>query len=158
MNAPAPAPPPLTIRPARAADTSMLATIAERAYAPCIAAIGRRPAPMDTDFAARIGAGIAHVAVRDEAVVGLAIFHARGDHLFVENVAVDPASAGLGVGGALIAHCEAEARRLGLGAVELYTNEKMTQNLSIYRHLGYREIDRREEDGFRRVFFRKDLR
>ncbi|QBK31524.1 GNAT family N-acetyltransferase [Roseitalea porphyridii] len=157
MNAPAAAAP-LTIRPAREADAVVLEAIAEQAYSRYVAAVGRRPAPMDTDFAARIGAGIVYVAARDEAVIGFAIFLARGDHMLLENIAVDPASSGQGVGGALITHCEAEARRLGLGAVELYANEKMTQNLSIYPHLGYREIGRREEDGFRRVFFRKELR
>ena len=33
----------------------------------------------------------------------------------------------------------------------------MTENLELYPRLGYREVDRREEDGFSRVFFRKRL-
>jgi len=33
----------------------------------------------------------------------------------------------------------------------------MTENLSIYPHLGYIEVDRREEDGFSRVYFEKRL-
>jgi len=42
-------------------------------------------------------------------------------------------------------------------AVHLYTNEKMTDNLSIYPRLGYVEVARRHEDGFDRVFFEKRL-
>lgn len=61
------------------------------------------------------------------------------------------------MGKALIAFCENEARRLGLDAVRLYTNEKMTANLSIYLRLGYTETGRRIEDGFKRVFFEKLL-
>ncbi len=37
------------------------------------------------------------------------------------------------------------------------TNEKMSQNLSIYPHLGYVETGRRIEDGFNRVYFEKKL-
>ncbi|HMB47246.1 MAG TPA: GNAT family N-acetyltransferase [Afifellaceae bacterium] len=77
--------------------------------------------------------------------------------MFLENVAVRDASSGRGLGSKLIHFCEAEARRLGLSAVELYTNVKMTGNLSLYPHLGYAEFDRREEDGFERVYFRKIL-
>jgi hypothetical protein len=49
------------------------------------------------------------------------------------------------------------AVRLGLRRVHLYTNAKMTANLSIYPRLGYVEIDRRSEDGFDRVYFEKRL-
>ena len=68
-----------------------------------------------------------------------------------------PDRQGCGIGRALIAHVEEEARRLGLNAVELYTNEKMTENLGLYSRLGYIETGRRNEDGFNRVFFRKAL-
>jgi hypothetical protein len=34
----------------------------------------------------------------------------------------------------------------------------MTENIAIYTHLGYEEIDRRTEDGYRRVFMERALR
>jgi len=34
----------------------------------------------------------------------------------------------------------------------------MQENLSLYRHLGYIETDRRYEDGFDRVYFEKRVR
>jgi len=43
---------------------------------------------------------------------------------------------------------EDEARRLELGCLGLYTNEVTTENLAIYRHLGYRGIDRHSKDGY----------
>ena len=49
------------------------------------------------------------------------------------------------------------ARQRGLKAVHLYTNEKMTENLSLYPRLGYIEVARRMEDGFSRVYFEKSL-
>lgn len=41
--------------------------------------------------------------------------------------------------------------------MRLYTNEAMTENLDFYARAGYREIGRGEQDGFRRVFFVKEL-
>ena len=113
---------------------------------------------MVADFAAQISEGCLYVASQaDDTVEGFIVFFQREGHMFLENVAVRNASSGKGLGKALVAYCEAEAKRVGLASVELYTNEKMTANLTIYPHLGYEEFDRREEDGFRRVYFRKLL-
>jgi ribosomal protein S18 acetylase RimI-like enzyme len=146
------------IRKAVEADEARVRACAEAAYTRYIAAIGRKPAPMLADYAAQIAAGEIHIAV-DEAdtLQGFIVFFPKDGHMFLENIAVQPAAAGRGVGKSLIRFCEAEARRLGLGEVHLYTNEKMTENLSIYPRLGYREVDRRSEDGFNRVFFEKRL-
>jgi GNAT superfamily N-acetyltransferase len=67
-----------------------------------------------------------------------------------------PRAAGRGVGKALIGFCENAARRL-ISTVHLYTNEMMTENLSIYPKLGYVEVGKRTEDGFNRVYFEKTL-
>jgi len=56
-----------------------------------------------------------------------------------------------------MAYCGAAARASGARAVRLYTNEKMTANLSLYPHLGYAETHRAVQDGFARVFFEKQL-
>lgn len=118
--------------------------------------IGRKPAPMVADFAQQIASDQVHVAVDgNDELQGFIVFFPKDDHMFLENVAVRPEVAGRVVGKSLIQFCEAEAQRLGLGAVHLYTNEKMTENLSIYPRLGYQEVARRSEDGFDRVFFEK---
>ena len=146
------------IRRAAPADEADIRRCAEEAYAGYVAAIGRRPAPMVADFAAEIAAGEVHVALaEDGGLCGYIVFRPEAEHMLLENVAVFPAVAGQGVGGALIRFCEAEARRRGLSAVRLYTNEKMTDNLRIYPRLGYAEIARRHEDGFARVFFEKRM-
>lgn len=146
------------IRLAVASDEAAIRACAENAYARYVAAIGRKPAPMLADYAAGIAAGDIHVAVdSDDRLQGFIVFFAEGDHILLENVAVQPSAAGQGIGKALIRFCEDEARRRGFGTVRLYTNEKMVENLSIYPRLGYVETDRRVEDGFSRVFFEKDL-
>lgn len=130
---------------------------AEAAYAPYVARIGRKPAPMVADFAAQIAAGNLYILQDSGNLHGFAVFYERDDHVHLENVAVDPAYHGRGHGRRLIGFVEQEARRLGHRRVELYTNEKMAENLVLYPRLGYREIGRWEEDGFQRVFFRKSL-
>lgn len=146
------------IRPAILDDEAGVRECAESAYARYVAAIGRKPAPMVADYAAQIAAGELYVATDEHNVLqGFIVFFPHEEHMLLENVAVQPWASGRGIGKALIKFCEDEARRLGLSAVHLYTNEKMTENLAIYPRLGYVEVDRRIEDGFNRVFFEKHL-
>ncbi|MEM1236667.1 MAG: GNAT family N-acetyltransferase [Pseudomonadota bacterium] len=148
----------LTIRLAEAADVPRVEACARAAYAPYVSRIGREPAPMVADFDTAVGARQVHVAgVGTEPFLGYIVFFPSGSHMALGNVAVFPEATGRGIGKALISHCEHCARQAGLRAVQLYTNAKMTENLGLYPALGYREIDRRVEDGFDRVFFEKTL-
>lgn len=146
------------IRRANIGDEPIIRFCAESAYARYVSAIGCKPAPMVADFKSQIESGEVYVAIGpDDDLQGFIVFFAKGDHIRLENVAVLPAASGRGIGKSLIQFCEDEARRLGFGVVQLYTNEKMIENLSIYPRLGYVEVDRRTEDGFNRVFFEKAL-
>jgi ribosomal protein S18 acetylase RimI-like enzyme len=145
------------LRGATPADREPVQRLVEAAYGGYVGAIGRRPAPMDADYAALIAAGRVTVAERDGAVVGLLVLVPMDDHLLVENVAVDPAAQHSGLGRRLMARAEDEARALGLSELRLYTNELMTANVTWYPRLGYRETERRAESGFSRVFFAKTI-
>jgi len=143
------------IRPAGPDDLDTVRQIARAAYALYTPRIGREPAPMVADFAASIAAGELWVAGAPAA--GFVVAYPRRDHWHLENVAVEPSAQGTGLGGALIAHVEALARAAGARAVELCTNANMTENQSLYPRLGYSKTGRRVEDGFDRVFYRKEL-
>jgi GNAT superfamily N-acetyltransferase len=146
------------IRQAVADDEDAVRACAEQAYAQYVSVIGRKPAPMLADFRAQIAAGFVHLCIAEqEELRGFIVFYPVDQHMLLENVAVSKAGRGKGIGKALIQFCEAQATRLGLGSVCLYTNEKMTDNLSIYPRLGYVEVQRRSEDGFDRVYFEKRL-
>lgn len=147
----------VALRLALASDARPARAIAEAAYAPYVPLIGRRPIPMEADFEGQIAKGQVHVAEEAGTVLGYIVFYESGGTMLLENIAVAPEATGRGIGRALIAHCEAEARRLGLPAIVLYTNAKMTANLALYPRLGFVEIERRHEHGFDRVFFRKTL-
>jgi ribosomal protein S18 acetylase RimI-like enzyme len=144
------------IRPAETADVGAIDLIVERAYSAYVERIGRRPAPMDDDYGQKVGAGIVWVA-DDGEVAGLIVLVAGRDQMLVENVAVDPARQGRGTGRALMSFAEDAAREAGLAEMRLYTHEKMGENLALYVRLGYREVERREEEGFARVFLGKRL-
>ena len=54
-------------------------------------------------------------------------------------------------------HAIGEAKRRRLPAIRLYTNAAMTENLSIYAHMGFVETHRAVEKGFNRVYLRWTL-
>ena len=145
------------LRPADIGDREAIERLVEAAYSAYVERIGRRPAPMDADYAALIDDGLVTVADRDGAVVGVIVLVPMGDHLLVENVAVDRAVQRAGLGWRLMAHAEDEARARGLPGLRLYTNEHMVENIAWYPRLGYRQTERRAESGFARVFFEKRL-
>ena len=147
----------MSIRPANAADVPAMTRIVAAAYAKYIARIGKPPAPMLDDYKAHVRAHTAWVIEDHGAVAGLIVLLPMADHLLLDNVAVDPALHGRGLGRALIAFAEREAPRRGYHEVRLYTHEAMTENLAMYPALGWHETGRGEQAGYRRVFFRKPV-
>ncbi len=146
------------IRPARPDEAEWARTLVRRAYALYVPRMGQEPAPMLADYGALIEAGEVRVLEEEGKPAALIVLRPDGDALFVENIAVDPEAQRKGHGRMLLALAEREARHLGLKAIRLYTNAAMTENLSYYPRLGFRETDRREEEGYKRVFFEKRLR
>jgi ribosomal protein S18 acetylase RimI-like enzyme len=147
----------VTVRRADHGDVDTLRRIAAAAYQPYVARIGRAPAPMTADYAQAVRDRQAWVAVEDGQVTGFVVLVARPGYLLLENVAVLPAAQGRGIGGRLLRLAEEHARELGRAEIRLYTNEAMTENLAYYPRRGYTETQRAEQDGFRRVFFRRPL-
>lgn len=138
-------------------DLVSIITCARAAYAKYVERLGKEPAPMIANFDESISAGHTVILATEREFFGYAVFYPREDHLHLENIAVHPNSQGCGMGARLLRYVEDEARRRGLAAVELYTHERMTENLVLYPRIGYRETARRTEDGFSRVYFRKEL-
>ena len=112
---------------------------------------------MVADFAAAIENENLYVLTGNGRIHGFVVFYPRGDHLHLENVAVDPEYQGRGDGFRLIEFVEQAATNAGYDRVELYTNAKMTENLEFYPGLGYEAFARKIEDGFDRIYFRKAL-
>ena len=147
----------MTIRAARPADAPRLEAIARSAYAKYVSRIGRDPAPMSADYAGGIAAGHAIVISIGSLVAGYLIGRGNADGYFIENVAVDPAFQGQGLGGMMLRLAISEARRLRLPALRLFTNAAMTENLALYAHLGFVETHRAVEQGYDRVYMRLSI-
>lgn len=145
------------LRPSRRDDAAAMRELAEAAYQPYVARIGRRPAPMSADYALIAGAGSAWVAEQRGRLVGLLVLEPAEDHLLLDNLAVDPDAQGVGVGKRLLQLAEEQAQAQNLNEVRLYTNEAMTENLTYYPRHGYRETHRATQDGYQRVFFTKSI-
>lgn len=146
-----------TIRPAVRDDESAITSCARKAYQIYVERIGRKPAPMTADFASQIAEGIVFVLADEQSLFGFVVFYEQQDSVFLENIAVDPAHHGKGYGRMLIDFVEQYARKNGFRSIKLYTNINMTENLSLYPSLGYRETGRARQDGFDRVFFEKPV-
>jgi ribosomal protein S18 acetylase RimI-like enzyme len=151
---------PSPIRRATEDDVAAIARIVDDAYAHYVPRIGRKPMPMLDDHGARVRAGQAWVfEAAGGAVAGVLVLIDTADHLLLDNIAVDPARRGGGIGRALLQFAEPEAGRRGYAEIRLYTHEKMTENIALYGRIGYRETGRAVAvpSGLPRVHFAKRL-
>jgi len=146
------------IRPAEPGDRAAVEAIVDAAYSIYLERIGKAPGPMLDDYARLIAAGA--VSVLDDpdgTIAALIVLLPKPDHLLLDNIAVRPDRQGRGLGRRLIAFAESETRRLGYAELRLYTHEKMTENIALYRRLGFRETGRGREAGYDRVFMVKPI-
>ena len=148
----------VSTRRAHAGDAARLTEIAVAAYSPYLERMGGlRPAPLDADYGASVARDHVWVVEADRRVVGFVVLVDQAPATLLENVAVDPAWRGRGIGRRLVALAEDEARAAGHEAVRLYTHATMHENARLYARLGYDVVDRRTDDEFDRIFFEKNL-
>jgi ribosomal protein S18 acetylase RimI-like enzyme len=145
------------LRPATEADAPRLAELARAAYGHYVERIGGPPRPITDDYVEVVRRHDVTVAERDGEIAGLLVLAIGDEGFVVDNVAVDPAHQGSGVGRALLEHAEASARRAGFDSIALYTHERMIENLALYERIGYAEYDRRRIGDASLVYLRKRL-
>lgn len=146
------------IRPAQLSDAAQVAACVKAAYQHYVSRMGKEPGPMRDDYAQIITDHSVWVIEGNEAsCAGIVVLMAQSTGLLLDNVAVHPDYQGQGLGRQLMDFAEAEGRKRGYTDVELYTNEKMWENVEIYLKMGYVEVDRRVEKGYQRIYMRKQL-
>jgi GNAT superfamily N-acetyltransferase len=145
------------IRAATAADVPEIARTVDLAYRHYIPRMGRPPAPMLDDHAARVAAGTAWIIADDTGIAGVIVLLPQPDHLLRDNIAIAPARQGFGFGRRLLGFAEAEALRRGYREIRLYTHETMIENQRLYAAIGYEETGRSTQAGYERVFMSKRL-
>jgi GNAT superfamily N-acetyltransferase len=145
------------IRAATATDVKAVRSVVDAAYCHYTARIGKPPGPMLDDYAKRIADRQTWVLDDDGRIAGILVLEQGSSGLLLDNIAVMPDSQGKGFGSALIGFAEAEARRLGFGEIHLYTHALMTENIALYRRIGFVETHRGSEKGYDRVYMTKRL-
>lgn len=140
-------------------DIPTIKSMVDAAYSIYIERIGRPPAPMCENWEETLQSHDVLVLRDNEQIVGSIKFHVdkESNSLKIDNLVVHPAIQGRGYGRFLIDHAESEAQQRGMPGVSLFTNAKMTENIGLYKKLGFAETERRVEDGFQRVYFHKKL-
>jgi ribosomal protein S18 acetylase RimI-like enzyme len=148
----------LDLRRAAADDVPRIQHVAEQAYAPYLPRMGgRRPGPLDADYAVAVAEHETWVAEWETEVVGFLVLVSQVDGMLLENVAVHPSRHGQGVGRALLVLAEERAAAAGHVCLRLYTHETMVENQRLYERIGYVETHRGGGHGLVRVFYEKRL-
>lgn len=159
----------LTFRTAHPGEIAEVVRVIRTAFTPYVRALGRDfPAEGSDQFAQRwaqvtaeLGRGDVYVALDNERIVGAARTKPQEKDLYIEQLAVDPAQQGAGVGSWLLQRLDDVARVRGLGGLSLNTAEMAVANIRLYERHGF-EIVRRGPpdhglDAHTRVFMEKKL-
>lgn len=145
------------LRPAAETDEEFLRLLHEHAYSKYVERIGGMPEPMAADWPSILKDDAVWLAEVDGNPVGALVLQARTDHVLVWSVAVEPHLQRRGIGRQLMRFAELEARRRGVDEIRLYTNRLFSENIRLYREIGY-AVTHTETRGSRAlVHMRKSL-
>ena len=148
----------IMIRSGQVGDADHLLAIARGAYQQYVAEMGKEPAPMLTNYDQHLAEDDVMVAMtEDNKIAGFAVLIHKPEGCWLENIAVDASLKGQGIGNLLLHHIEDGLVQRGINTIRLYTNVVMRQNMAWYQRHGYREYDRKQDEGYERVYFMKSL-
>ena len=142
------------LRKASVADAKALSECIHAAYATYTSRLdGQLLPPLTVNYEEEIRNFPVWIAESEGKLVGGLILQMDEEQISIANVAVIPEFQGYGLGRGLLNFGEAEARRLGYEEIHLATHVLLTENHSLYRHLGWTESTRDEM----RVYMKKSL-
>jgi GNAT superfamily N-acetyltransferase len=148
-----------TIRLARPDEADAIRAVARDAYARWTPRLGRESSPMHWDYSEMIAQGRVRVLEIDRSIVGFIDLFDDTEVLGIANIAVVSAEQGKGYGKRLLSFADDEAKRRGYREVRLYVNALMTENIAVYEHVGFSEVERfRRGEGDDRVYLRMTKR
>lgn len=142
-----------TIRLAEPGEAESVRAVVRDAYARWTPRLGRESSPMQGEYSEVIAEGRAWILELEREIVGFIDLKDDPKVLDIADIAVVSAEQGKGYGGRLLAFAEEEARRRGYDEVRLYVNALMTENIALYEHVGFFEVERfRRGEGVDRVY------
>lgn len=144
-------------REATLADIEGVQSCVNAAYYSYKDEIDLMPAPLFDDYQNKIISDDVFVIENKSQIVAILILVLKKTYLLLDNIAVHPDFQKNGLARYLLEAAEIKAQKLGYEEIQLYTNEKMINNIQIYTHIGYSELARKKESGYSRVYFRKKI-
>lgn len=133
------------IREAEPKDSASLQLCMEMAYASYTDRMGgKRLPPMDVDYSSEIRDFPTWVAEYKETIIGGLTLLFEKNYTSLANIAVHPEFQGHGIGSGLLNFAERQAKNKNYSELRLATHVLLTENVSLYLHLGWTEIDRDE--------------
>ena len=142
------------IRKAVIEDATGLQRVMESAYSAYQERMGgERLPPMEVNYSSEIRDYPTWVAESNGSIVTGLIMVFEDDFASIANIAVHPDFQGQGVGGGLMKFAETVAKEKAYPELRLATHILLTENVSLYEHLGWSEIERDDV----RVYMKKNL-
>jgi ribosomal protein S18 acetylase RimI-like enzyme len=132
----------ITLRKASLADVETISALTDAAYAKYIPLIGRKPQPMSADYFKMVVEDTIWLLSVEDQLAGVLVLVYEPETLLIYSVAIRPEYQKQGLGRHLLAWAEGEALLAGYRSIRLYTNERFTYNIDLYRSLGYQETSR----------------
>ena len=137
------------IREAVIEDAADLQRIMESAYSAYLQRMdGKRLPPMDVDYSSEIRDYPTWVVASNGCIVAGLIMIFEDDFASIANIAVHPDFQGQGVGGGLLKFAESVAQEKAYTELRLATHILLTENISLYEHLGWTEIERDDDRAY----------
>lgn len=142
------------MRVAKQKDSMGLSACMEKSYSFYQSRLdGKRLPPMDIDYSAEIQNYPCWVVEQNGLIVGGLIMMFEKGYAQIANIAVHPDYQGQGLGRGIMEFAENKAKENNYSKIELATHILLTENISLYSHLGWKESGRDEV----RVYFHKEI-
>ncbi len=148
----------VTIRQAESEDAGTISALTDAAYTKYISLIGRKPQPMTADYSKMVTENSVWLLTLEKQAIGVLVLVYEAETVLIYNVAIKPEYQKRGHGRRLLAWAEQQASQAGYQSIRLYTNERFTDNIRLYKHLGYHETGREPLLGSTVVYMAKDLK
>ena len=144
----------MLFRIAKLEDHKIIITIAFKAYEKYVERMGKEPAPMRPSIQKE---DVVFVCEDNKQVIAFAILVKINDQIILDSIAVDPSHQNKGIGNSFIKFIEQYLMEQKVNKYQLYTNEKMFENIDWYQKIGFKIFKKVTEKGFNRIYFEKQL-
>jgi predicted N-acetyltransferase YhbS len=140
-----------TLRDATGADAAAIQAVVHAAFAEYRGKLDPPSGAHNETVATireKLAAGRALLASAGEGAVGCVFYQPEEEHVYLYRLAVVPAYRRRGLGQALIAQVEEQARELRLPRVRLGVRTALARQRAYYQRLGYRPVEARAHPGY----------